>query len=91
MTSAQTVELRHNWEIAEVQALFDLPLNDLLFQAHSLHRANFDPNAIQISTLLSIKTGKCSEDCGYCSQSAHHSTDLEPESLLALDEVISAA
>lgn len=91
MTSAQTTELRHDWEIAEVQALFDLPLNDLLFQAHSLHRANFDPNAIQISTLLSIKTGKCSEDCGYCSQSAHHNTELEPESLLALEEVISAA
>ncbi|MCU7834110.1 MAG: biotin synthase BioB [gamma proteobacterium symbiont of Taylorina sp.] len=91
MTFQATGELRHNWDISEVQALFDLPLNDLLFQAHTIHRANFDPNSIQISTLLSIKTGKCSEDCGYCSQSAHHNTDLEPESLLALDKVISAA
>ena len=91
MTSAETTELRHNWEIAEVQALFELPLNDLLFQAHTIHRSNFDPNAVQISTLLSIKTGKCSEDCGYCSQSAHHQTELEPESLLALEDVITAA
>ena len=91
MSSAETTELRHNWESAEVQALFDLPLNDLLFQAHTIHRKKFDPNAIQISTLLSIKTGKCSEDCGYCSQSAHHNTDLEPESLLALEDVVSAA
>ncbi|MBE9525974.1 MAG: biotin synthase BioB [Proteobacteria bacterium] len=91
MSSAEITKLRHNWENAEVQALFDLPLNDLLFQAHTIHRTNFDPNAIQISTLLSIKTGKCSEDCGYCSQSAHHNTELEPESLLALEDVISAA
>ena len=91
MTSEKTTELRHDWEIAEVQALFDLPLNDLLFKAHSIHRSNFDPNAVQISTLLSIKTGKCSEDCGYCSQSAHHQTELEPESLLALEDVVTAA
>ncbi len=91
MSSAETTELRHNWESAEVHSLFDLPLNDLLFQSHTIHRTNFDPNAIQISTLLSIKTGKCSEDCGYCSQSAHHNTELEPESLLALEDVISAA
>ncbi|WP_198263271.1 biotin synthase BioB [sulfur-oxidizing endosymbiont of Gigantopelta aegis] len=83
--------LRHDWSIPEIQALFDLPLNDLLFQAHTIHRANFDPNSVQISTLLSIKTGKCSEDCGYCSQSAHHNTDLEPEALLSLDEVMTAA
>lgn len=91
MTLQKTHELRHDWELSEVQALFELPLNDLLFQAHSIHRANFDPNAVQISTLLSIKTGKCSEDCGYCSQSAHHNTDLEAEALLSLDEVIDAA
>jgi len=91
MTSQASSELRHNWEISEVQTLFALPLNDLLFQAHTIHRNNFDPNAIQISTLLSIKTGKCSEDCGYCSQSAHHNTALEPESLLELEEVINAA
>lgn len=91
MTTQTMDELRHDWDIAEIEALFELPLNDLLFQAHSIHRANFDPNAIQISTLLSIKTGKCSEDCGYCSQSAHHNTELEAESLLPLEEVIEAA
>lgn len=91
MTNQTNDELRHDWDVSEVQALFDMPLNDLLFKAHSIHRANFDPNSIQISTLLSIKTGKCSEDCGYCSQSAHHSTELEPEALLALDDVIAAA
>ena len=91
MTTQVRDELRHDWDINEVQALFELPFNDLLFQAHSLHRDYFDPNTIQISTLLSIKTGRCSEDCGYCSQSAHHKTDLEAESLLPLDEVIAAA
>ena len=91
MTTQARDELRHDWAIDEVQALFELPLNDLLFQAHSLHRSHFDPNSIQISTLLSIKTGKCSEDCGYCSQSAHHKTELEPESLLPLEQVIAAA
>lgn len=91
MTTQNRDEFRHDWNISEVQALFDMPLNDLLFKAHSLHRDNFDPNSIQISTLLSIKTGKCSEDCGYCSQSAHHNTDLEAEALLPLNEVIDAA
>jgi len=91
MTAQSTDKLRHDWDVSEVQALFEMPLNDLLFQAHSLHRSNFDPNSIQISTLLSIKTGKCSEDCGYCSQSAHHNTDLEAEALLPLEEVIDAA
>ncbi len=91
MSALAADELKHDWKLTEVQALFELPLNDLLFQAHSLHRRNFDPNSIQISTLLSIKTGKCSEDCGYCSQSAHHNTDLEAEALLSLDEVIEAA
>ena len=84
MTTQAGDELRHDWMLPEVQALFELPLNDLLFQAHSLHRTNFDPNTIQISTLLSIKTGKCSEDCGYCSQSAHHNTELESEALLSI-------
>ncbi|MCU7831190.1 MAG: biotin synthase BioB [gamma proteobacterium symbiont of Lucinoma myriamae] len=91
MSTQARDELRHDWDVSEVQALFDMSLNDLLFKAHSLHRANFDPNSIQISTLLSIKTGKCSEDCDYCSQSAHHNTDLEAEALLPLDEVIDAA
>ncbi|MCU7939832.1 MAG: biotin synthase BioB [gamma proteobacterium symbiont of Bathyaustriella thionipta] len=91
MTNQTRDEIRNDWDVSEVQALFDIPLNDLLFQSHTLHRANFDPNTIQISTLLSIKTGKCSEDCGYCSQSAHHNTALEAEALLPFDEVVDAA
>ncbi|MFW2372378.1 MAG: biotin synthase BioB [Gammaproteobacteria bacterium] len=83
--------IRHDWSLDEIRNLFDLPFNDLLFQAHSLHRQNFDPNEVQISSLLSIKTGACAEDCGYCSQSAHHKTDLERERLLPLDEVINKA
>ena len=84
-------KLRHDWSRDEIEALFDLPFNDLLFQAQTVHRENFDPNKVQVSTLLSIKTGSCSEDCGYCSQSAKHNTDLEKEKLLPVDEVIKAA
>ena len=79
------------WTLAQVEALFALPFNDLLFQAQTAHRANFDPNAVQLSTLLSIKTGGCSEDCGYCSQSARHDTGLEREKLLDVAEVVDAA
>jgi len=79
--------LRNNWSVEEINALFDLPFNDLLFQAQSVHRENFDPNKVQISTLLSIKTGACPEDCGYCSQSAKNDTSLEKEKLLPLDVV----
>ena len=79
------------YRVAEVEALFDLPFNDLLFKAHSTHRANFDPNAVQVSTLLSIKTGGCSEDCGYCSQAARYHTGLESEALMPLDAVLDAA
>ena len=82
---------RHDWAVDEITALFDMPFNDLLFQAHSLHRQNFDANEVQISSLLSIKTGACSEDCGYCSQSAHHNTELERERLLPLNEVVEKA
>jgi biotin synthase len=76
---------------AEVEALFALPFNDLLFRAHSVHRAHFDPNAVQVSTLLSIKTGGCSEDCGYCSQSARYQTGVDNDTLMPLHEVVSAA
>ncbi len=79
------------WSLAQVEALFALPFNDLLFQAQSVHRAHFDANAVQLSTLLSIKTGGCSEDCGYCSQSARHDTGLEREKLLDVAEVVQAA
>ncbi len=83
--------LRHDWTMQEITALFDLPFNDLLFQAHSLHRENFDPNHVQVSTLLSIKTGACPEDCSYCSQSARNEAELERERLLPLDEVLEKA
>ena len=83
--------LRHDWSIDEIEALLNLPFNDLLFRAHTLHRDNFDPNRVQVSSLISIKTGSCSEDCGYCSQSAKHGTDLEDEKLLPVNEVIQAA
>ncbi len=84
-------KLRHDWEIGEIEDLLDLPFNDLIFKAQSIHRENFDPNSVQVSSLLSIKTGSCAEDCGYCSQSAKHSADLEPERLLPLDDVVKAA
>ncbi|MES9945781.1 MAG: biotin synthase BioB [Candidatus Thiodiazotropha sp.] len=83
--------LRHDWRLDEIEALFDLPFNDLLFQAQSLHRAHFDPNQVQMSSLLSIKTGACAEDCGYCSQSAKNATGLEAEKLMPLEEVVAAA
>jgi biotin synthase len=79
------------WTLAEVLALYEMPLMDLLWRAQQVHRQHFDANAIQRSTLLSVKTGGCSEDCGYCSQSARHDTDLERERLLPLDEVVAAA
>lgn len=83
--------LKHDWTVEEIEALFALPFMDLIFQAQTVHRTNFDPNRIQISRLLSIKTGGCPEDCSYCPQSAHHSTGLEKEKLLAVEEVIAAA
>ncbi len=85
--------IKQNWALMEVEALFDLPFNDLLFQAQTIHRQHFDPNLIQVSTLLSIKTGGCSEDCKYCSQSARHEkeTDLEREKLLDTAKVLEAA
>ncbi|WP_019624060.1 biotin synthase BioB [Thioalkalivibrio thiocyanoxidans] len=82
---------RHDWNIDEVEALLDLPLNDLIFRAQTVHREHFDPNAVQVSTLLSIKTGACPEDCAYCPQSAHHDVELERERLLPLEEVLEAA
>lgn len=84
-------ELRTDWSINEVEDIFGLPFNDLLFRAHQLHRENFKVNEVQISTLLSIKTGACPEDCSYCSQSAINDTGLEKERLLELDAVKSAA
>jgi biotin synthase len=82
---------RHDWTVEEIEGLFALPFNDLLFRAQTIHREHFDANQVQVSTLLSIKTGACPEDCGYCSQSAKNDTGLEREKLLPLDEVIEAA
>jgi len=83
--------LRHDWQLTEVQALFDLPFNDLIFKAQNLHREYFDANEVQISSLLSIKTGSCSEDCGYCPQSARYDSGLTPEALMPIDKVLAAA
>ncbi len=83
--------LRHDWQLEEVKALFKQPFNDLIFQAQSIHRTYFDPNEVQISSLLSIKTGSCSEDCGYCPQSARYDSDLTPEALMPVDEVLKSA
>lgn len=84
-------ELRHDWRIEEVNKLLAMPFSDLMFEAHQVHRENFPANEVQVSTLLSIKTGACPEDCGYCSQSSKHDTSLERERLLPLQEVIDAA
>jgi hypothetical protein len=84
-------EIRTDWTRDEIAALFDLPFNDLLFQAQTVHRQNFDPNAVQLSTLLSIKTGGCVEDCGYCSQSASHDTGLKATKLMDVRAVLQAA
>ncbi|MEK7796332.1 MAG: biotin synthase BioB [Pseudomonadota bacterium] len=78
-------------DVAAIEALFAQPFNDLMYQAQTVHRRHFDPNAVQLSTLLSIKTGGCSEDCGYCSQSARFHTGLEARPLMALDDVVEAA
>ncbi len=87
----QKSDVRHDWSAAEVQALFAAPLNDLLFDAHSLHRKHFEPNRVQLSTLLSIKTGACPEDCAYCPQSVRYETGLKNEPLMAVDAVVDAA
>ncbi|MBX9711556.1 MAG: biotin synthase BioB [Xanthobacteraceae bacterium] len=82
---------RHDWTRDEAQALYDLPFADLMFQAQSVHRANFDPNHVETASLLSIKTGGCPEDCGYCSQSAHYKTDVKATKLMDQKAVVSTA
>ncbi|MDZ5460731.1 biotin synthase BioB [Azohydromonas lata] len=79
------------WSVAEVQALYDLPFMELLFRAQQVHREHFDPSEVQLSTLLSIKTGGCAEDCGYCPQSAHFDTGVEASKILSISEVLGAA
>ena len=89
--SNMDISLRTDWSLDEVAALFERPFNDLIFQAHATHRSFFDPNEIQISTLLSIKTGGCPEDCAYCPQSIRYDTGLENDELLPLQAVVDAA
>ncbi len=84
-------KIRHNWTVDEVKALFKKPFSDLIFEAQTIHREFFKPNQVQVSTLLSIKTGRCPEDCGYCPQSVRFDTEVETETLLPLDEVIEKA
>ncbi|MGB1141576.1 MAG: biotin synthase BioB [Halioglobus sp.] len=83
--------IRHDWRREEVEALFALPFNDLLFEAQSVHRRYFDPNRVQVSTLLSIKTGACPEDCAYCPQSTRYDTGLEAEQLMLVEQVLEKA
>lgn len=86
--------LRRNdtpWTVADIEALFALPFNDLIFRAQQVHREHFDANAVQLSTLLSIKTGGCPEDCSYCPQSARYDTGVEAEKLMPVEEVVAAA
>ncbi|MBP0048456.1 biotin synthase BioB [Marinobacterium sp. AK62] len=84
-------DVRHDWTEQEVRELFELPMNDLLFQAQSVHRQHFNPNEVQVSTLLSIKTGACPEDCKYCPQSAHYNTGLEKQRLMEVEAVLNKA
>jgi biotin synthase len=83
--------LRHDWTRDEVRALFDLPFNDLLFRAAAVHREHFDPNQVQVSTLLSVKTGGCPEDCAYCPQAARYDTGLKAHKLMSTEEVLEKA
>jgi len=86
-----TVAVRHDWSEEEVLGLFNQPFSDLMFAAQTVHRQHFDPNQVQVSTLLSIKTGTCPEDCKYCPQSGHYNTGLEKEKLLEIERVIAEA
>jgi biotin synthase len=82
---------QRQWTVAEVQALLELPFNDLMFQAQTVHRAHFDPNLVELATLLSVKTGGCPEDCAYCPQSVHFDTGVEAGKLMGADAVREAA
>ncbi len=91
MSVVMPADVRHDWALAEVEAFFALPFNDLLFRAQGVHRRHFDPNAVQVSTLLSIKTGACPEDCAYCPQSARYHTGLKAEKLMDVEDVVAKA
>ncbi len=87
----QNSTIRHDWTLAEIEAIYHQPLMHLLYQAQTIHRSQFNPNEVQAASLLSIQTGSCPEDCSYCPQSVHHQTDVEPEKMMDLDAVIAAA
>ena len=89
--SAFPADIRHDWSVAEAEKLFVLPFNDLLFRAQSVHRAHFPANQVQLSTLLSIKTGGCPEDCAYCPQAARYDTGVEAQKLMAVETVVAEA
>lgn len=91
MSAVAETSIRHDWTLPEVQSLFELPFNDLLFRAQTAHRQYFDPNTVQVSTLLSIKTGACPEDCKYCPQSNRYDTGLEQEKLMEVEKVLAEA
>ena len=91
MPEGSLEQLRHDWTVEEARDLFALPFSDLVFRAQTLHRRYFDPNKVQISTLLSIKTGGCPEDCAYCPQSARYHTGVDNETLMPLNDVLAAA
>lgn len=90
-SAAPLTAIRYDWSLEEIEALFALPFNDLLLRAQQVHRVHFDPNAVQVSTLLSIKTGACPEDCKYCPQSGHYNTGLGKEKLLEIEKVVEQA
>jgi biotin synthase len=89
--AAMSAATKEKWRVADVEALFALSFSDLMFRAQSVHREHFDPNIVQLSTLLSIKTGGCSEDCGYCPQAARYDTGVENQGLLEINAVLDAA
>ena len=89
--SAIPADIRHDWSVAEAEALFALPFNDLMFRAQTIHRAHFPANQVQLSTLLSIKTGGCPEDCAYCPQAARYDTGVEAQKLMAVEAVVAEA
>ena len=91
MNRTEQAEIRHDWTLEEIRKIYQQPFMDLMYQAQSVHRAFQKSNEVQISTLLSIKTGACPEDCKYCSQSGHHNTELEKEKLLEVEAVLSEA
>ncbi|MBI4808372.1 MAG: biotin synthase BioB [Nitrosomonadales bacterium] len=90
-TARNAKSKQRQWSIAEIEALFKLSFSDLMYRAQQIHREHFDPNAVQLSTLLSIKTGGCTEDCGYCTQSSYHSAGVENTQMLDVEEVLKAA